>query len=152
MLYTVSYNESSSQKLLAEIYQNLNTGSENLTNIVSLVKDKFLLREITFQLEEYAAHTRQTVSMMSDYGLTPCKPTLLQRALSKGSILLNTLTDSSDSHIAELIVHGTAQGASRLSQTVERLAKQGCDDRVVQLGRDVVMFEHIGADRAQEYR
>jgi len=146
-----SHAESATQELLAEIHRNLLMGSENLTNVVPKVKDKFLLREITFQLEEYAAHTRQAVSLMADYNVTPEKTGLMKTVMSKGGILLNTLLDSSDSHIAEMIARGTNLGASQLSKTVDRLAYQGCDDGVVQFGRTVVDFERSGADRAQEY-
>lgn len=141
----------SSRELLAEIHRNLTMGSENLTGVLPKVRDKFLTREITFQLEEYAAHTRQAVSLMSEYGVTPEKTGFLKSILSKGGIALNTLIDSSDGHIAEMIRRGTNQGASQLARTVDRLAYRGCDDHVVQFGRSVVDFERTGADRAGEF-
>ena len=141
----------SSQELLAEIHRNLTMGSENLTNVLPKVRDKFLTREITFQLEEYAAHTRQAVSLMSEYGVTPAKTSFMKSLMSKGGIALNTLIDSSDGHIAEMIRRGTNLGASQLAKTVDRLAYRGCDDHVVQFGRSVVDFERTGADRAGEF-
>ncbi|MBQ8641013.1 MAG: hypothetical protein IJ480_02250 [Clostridia bacterium] len=140
-----------SRELLAEIHRNLTMGSENLTNVLPMVRDKFLTREITFQLEEYAAHTRQAVSLMSEYGVTPEKTSLMKSIMAKGGIALNTLIDSSDGHIAEMIRRGTNLGASQLAKTVDRMAYRGCDDHVVQFGRTVVNFERTGADRAGEY-
>lgn len=141
----------SSQELLAEIHRNLTMGSENLTSVLPKVRDKFLTREITFQLEEYAAHTRQAVSLMSEYGVTPAKTSFMKSLMSKGGIALNTLIDPSDRHIAEMIRRGTNLGASQLSRTVDRLAYRGCDDHVVRFGRAVVDFERTGADRAGEF-
>ena len=141
----------SSQELLAEIHRNLTMGSENLTNVLPKVRDRFLLREITFQLEEYAAHTRQAVSLMSEYGITPAKTGFMKSLMAKGGVALNTLIDASDGHIAEMIRRGTNLGASQLARTVDRLAYRGCDDHVVQFGRAVVDFERTGADRAGEY-
>ena len=141
----------SSQELLAQIHRNLIMGSENLTNILPKVRNKFLLREITFQLEEYAAHTRQAVSLMSEYGVTPEKIGFMKSVMAKGGIALNTLIDDSDGHIAEMFRRGTNLGASQLSKAVDRMAYRGCDDHVVQFGRAVVHFERTGADRAGEY-
>jgi len=141
----------SSKELLAEIHRNLTMGAENLTNVLPKVRNKFLTREITFQLEEYAAHTRQAVSLMSEYGVDPEKTSLLKTLMSKGGIALNTLMDASDGHIAEMICRGTNLGASRLARTVDRLAYRGCDDHIVRFGRSVVDFERTGADRAGEF-
>lgn len=141
----------SSKELLAEIHRNLTMGSESLTNVLPKVRDKFLTREITFQLEEYAAHTRQAVSLMAEYGVEPAKTSLWKSLMTKGGIALNTLVDSSDRHIAEMIRRGTDFGAAQLSKTVDRLAYRGCDDHVVQFGRSVVDFERTGADRAGEF-
>ena len=141
----------SAKELLTEIHRNLTTGTENLTNILPKVRDKFLIKEITFQLEEYAAHTRQAVSLMSEYGVNPPKNGFLKCMLSKGEIALNTLIDTSDEHIAEMICRGSNLGASRLARTVDRLAYRGCDEHVVSFGRTVVNFERTGADRAGEF-
>ena len=141
----------SSKELLAQIHRNLTMGSENLINVLPKVQDKFLTREITFQLEEYAAHTRQAVSLMAEYGVEPARTSFLQSLMAKGSVALNTLADSSDRHIAEIIRRGTDLGAAQLSKTVDRLAYRGCDDHVVQFGRSVVDFERTGAARAGEF-
>jgi len=103
--------QSNTKELLSEIHRNLVMGSENLTGILSHVKNKFLLREITYQLEEYAAHTRKAAAMMARYQVTPYKSSPLKQWMAKGGIALNTLFDSSDEHIAEMIVRGTDMGA-----------------------------------------
>ena len=149
--YTSRDKKDSSRELLAEIHRNLTMGAENLTNVLPKVRNKFLTREITFQLEEYAAHTRQAVSLMSEYGVDPEKTSLLKSLMAKGGIALNTLVDASDEHIAEMICRGTNLGASRLAHPVDRLAYRGCDDHVVRFGRSVVDFERTGADRAGEF-
>ncbi len=138
-----------SRELLAEIHRNLTMGSENLTNVLPKVQDKFLLREITWQLEEYAARTRQTVSMMADYGVAPKKSNPMKSAMAKGGIALNTLFDSSDGHIAEMIRKGTHMGAGKLSRTVDKLVYQGCDKPVADFGRAVVNFEKELANKTE---
>ena len=141
----------SAKELLSEIHRSLTMGTENLTNALPKVRSKFLIREITFQLEGYAAHTRQAVSLMGEYGMTPEKISLLRSLMAKGGMVLNTLSDSSDEHIAELICRSTNLGASRLACTTDRLAYRGCDDHIVRFSRSVVAFERTGADRAGEF-
>ncbi len=138
-----------SRELLSEIHRNLTMGSESLTNVLPMVQDKFLVREITRQLEEYADRTRQTVSMMADYGVTPKKTNIMKSAMAKGGIALNTLFDSSDGHIAQMIRKGTHMGADKLSKTVDKLTYRGCDKPVAAFGRAVVSFEKDVAERTE---
>lgn len=139
------------KELLSEVHRNLVMGSESLVDVLPKVQDKFLRREITFELEEYAAHTQKTVAMMNRYGVSPQKPGAIKTLLTKGGIALNTLIDSSDAHIADMIRRGTDVGVTQLNSTIDRLHHRGCAEPVLQLARDVVDFERTTVERVGDH-
>lgn len=139
------------KELLAEVHRNLVMGSESLVDVLPKVQDKFLRREITYELEEYAAHTQRTVALMAKYGISPQKPSAVKTLLTKGGIALNTLLDSSDEHIAEMIRRGTDVGVTQLSSTIDRLTHRGCAEPVLQLARDVVALERTTVARVGDH-
>ena len=52
------------EELLSEIHRNLVMGSENLCSVVPRIRNRHLLKEVTSQLEQYAAYTRTTAAMI----------------------------------------------------------------------------------------
>lgn len=132
------------KELLSEVHRNLVMGNEALLDVLPKVQDKFLRREITRQMEGYAAHTSKVVSLLTTYGIAPEKQSLLKTLMAKGGIACNTLFDSSDEHIAEMIARGTSLGADKLDQTIARLAPH-CAPDVLTFAKSVVAFERTGA-------
>lgn len=138
----------STKELLSEVHRNLVMGSEALVDVLPKVQDKFLRREITYQLEAYAAHTEKAVSLLGKYGIAPEKTSFMKSVMAKGGIALNTLLDSSDEHIAEMIHRGTDLGATQLNGVIDKLSRRGCAEPAMSLARTVVEFERTSAARA----
>lgn len=139
-----------SKELLSELHRNLSMGSESLTNVLPKVQDTFLRREITYELENYAALTQKTALLMQEYGVTPQKTSFLKTLMNKGGIALNTLFDSSDGHIADMIVRGTDVGATQLRRTLDRCqsaTSQNDTNPVVELAQSVLDFEKATVEK-----
>ena len=140
------------EEMLSEIHRNLVMGSENLCSVVPRIRNRFMLKEVTSQLEQYAAYTRTTDAMMKERAIRPKKSYPLKTAMVRGSIALNTLFDKSDSHIAEMISRGTRLGADQLEKTVYRMRERGCHPDIIEFGKDVVAFERREAQDITKFR
>lgn len=138
-------------ELLSEMYRNVTMGSENLATVVPKIKDKFLLTNVTSQLERYADFTNKTAQMLDKYAVRPKEATMMKKAMSRTGIAMNTLFDSSDRHIAEMIVKGTKMGVEQLEHKLNDFRNKGCDEDAVKLCRDIAAFEHTEADRMLDY-
>jgi len=71
--------------------------------------------------------------------------------MSRGGIELNTLFDSSDGHIAEMIVKGTKMGVEQLEHKLNDFRHKGSDEEAVSLCREIIAFEHREADKMLDY-
>ena len=138
-------------ELLSEVYRNVTMGSANLTNVVPMIKDRFMMTNVTCQLERYSAFTKQAGSLLRRQAIRPEQPSAMKRFMSKTGVALNTLFDSSDRHIADMIVKGTNMGADSLERTLYRLEKQGSDREAVALARSVIAFERKEANKMKDF-
>lgn len=138
-------------ELLAEMYRNVTMGSENLACVVPDIKDKFLLQDVTSQLEKYVGYTTQTEKLLNKRGVKPKEPSLMKKVMSRGGIAVNTAIDASNRHIAEMIEKGTRTGVDQLEEKMIEFKSMGCDDDAVRLCEEIVTFERTEADRIKDY-
>lgn len=140
-----------SNELLAEMYRNVTMGSENLANVVPLIRDKFLMSNVTAQLEKYAEFAKKTEGILESNSVKPQKPSFMKKAMSKGGIMMNTMFDSSDGHIAEMIERGTRMGVDQLEHKMIEFEKRGCGKETLDLCKDIISFERTEVDKVKDF-
>ena len=140
---------SASGELLGEMYRNVAMSSENLVSSVPKITEKAMLTDVTAQLEGYAHLTQRTEQLMKERSVTPQKPSKLEKLMAKGNIMKNTLFDSSDSRIADIIITEAQTNADALEDSLT--AHDKADSSVRSLCREIVDFERIQADKMREF-
>ncbi len=144
-------NKEKTEELLCEVYRNLKMGSESLCTVTPKINDKFMLREVTGQLEKYAELTNKCERIMRDGGITPKEPSPVKRVMAKGGILANMVADSGEAHVAQMIVDGTGMGADQLERIMYECRREGCSEEAVSICRDVIAFERRAAGEMTDY-
>ncbi|MBE6597911.1 MAG: hypothetical protein E7638_00550 [Ruminococcaceae bacterium] len=139
------------EELLSEVYKNVTMGSENLGNMVPMIKDRFMMTNVTCQMEKYSSFTRQADSLLKRQAVKPEKLSPMKKAMARAGASLNTLFDSSDGHIADMIVKGTKMGADSLERTLCRIEEQGAEEDAVALARAVVAFEREESEKMKDF-
>lgn len=139
------------EELLCEIYRNTKMGTETVNSVIPKTSDKFLLKDLTSELETYSAYSEQASQMMRDRNIEPKDLSLGKKIGAKTGIAINTLTDSSTSHIAEMVMKGSHMGADELESSIARFSKEGSDTEVVNFGNRVVGYERAEAEKMRGY-
>jgi len=147
----VNEKNNSTVELLSEMYRNVTMGSENLVSVIPMIKDKFLLSNVTNQIEEYASYTRETEKQLRKRSIDPKEPKLIKKLMSRGGIAMNTMFDSSDSHIAEMIEKGTRMGLDSLVKKREEMSAVGCDSDALHLCGAIEDFERRESDKIKDF-
>lgn len=140
---------STSRELLGEMYRNVTMGSENLASVVSKISEKSMLTGVTAQLEGYADFTRRTEKLMQEQSMTPKKPSKMKKLMARGGIMMGTMFDSSDGHIADMIIKGTQMGADELE--VSLITLDSADSAAKSLCREIVDFERGQAEKMRQF-
>ena len=116
------------EEALAEIYRNAQLALESISDILPETEDAQVRQELLAQHEEYERFSAKAAMLASNLGLELKEPNPMKKMMMWGSIKMNTLTDKSRSHIADMMVQGTVMGVTTLRTTASELPVDGNDE------------------------
>ena len=88
--------------------------------------------------------------LAKDKALEVKEPNPMKKAMMWGSIKMNTLTDNSRSHIADMMIQGTVMGLTSLKTSYgER--PENADEEISALMRDLIALEEGFEERLKTY-
>lgn len=140
-----------SEEALAEIYRNCALALQSISNILPETKDEKLRAEITMQHEEYEKISGRTAVLAKDKGVELKEPNPMKKMMMWGSIKMNTLTDNTAPHIAEMMLQGTLMGITALRKTESELPPDYADEEIKTLLRDYIDVEERFEKRLKTY-
>ena len=139
------------EEALAEIYRNAQLALTSIADILPEVgEDEKVKTELHLQHEEYEKFSARASMIARDMDLELKEPNVMKKAMMWGSIKMNTLTDNSRSHIAEMMIQGTVMGITSLRTTQGELSENG-DERILQLLNEMIEAEERFEERWKEY-
>ncbi len=68
---------------------------------------------------------------MSEYNVTPSKEKMMEKTMLWGSIQMNTLLDSSEQHIAEMMINGTTMGIIDMTKKLNELEQPKAKEKEI---------------------
>ena len=100
----MSLKNENGRSLAAEIYKNTKMGADSITDLIGHVKDGELRLEMTAELDRYEELASRAAKLTREKGEEPKEEGALTRAAAKMSMAVNTMSDPSASHIAEMMI------------------------------------------------
>lgn len=98
------------QYILNQINQGIKMGMDSISNVSEKVQDSRLKDELLFQYDKYNEILNEVNDELTNYDDFPKDLNPMQKAMSWMGVEMNTLTDKSNSKIAELMIQGTNMG------------------------------------------
>lgn len=97
-------------QILKEVNQNSKMGMDSLTTVIKKANDNEFKNLLNTQHDEYQNIFDRTQELLiqNDEGIEDTPP--MQKAMSWMGIQMNTLTDTSDSKLSELLIQGNDMG------------------------------------------
>lgn len=138
------------EEALAEIYRNAQLALVSITDILPAVEDEEVKTELHAQHEEYEHFSAKAAMLAKDMNIELKEPNPMKKAVMWGSIKMNTLTDNSRSHIADMMVQGTVMGVNALRTTINDLIDDGNED-IVALLREMIETEERFEKKWKEF-
>ena len=139
-----------SEELLAEIYRNCQLALESISDVLPEVEDEKLREEITRQHEEYEKISARAAMLAKDKALEVKEPNPMKKAMMWGSIKMNTLTDNSRSHIADMMIQGTVMGLTSLKTSYGERPEND-DEEISAITRDLIALEESFEAKLKEF-
>lgn len=98
------------KELLCEMNRNLDMTAESTNMVLKKVKNQKLISLLTEVIVKCGELSAELHDAMRGYGIEPEEFTKMKQLSADIGIMVNTLFDSSDSHIAEMMVKGLEMG------------------------------------------
>ena len=98
------------QYILNQLNQGIKMGMDSISNVSEKVQDSRLKDELLFQYDKYNEILNEVNDELTNYDDFPKELNPMQKAMGWMGVEMNTLTDKSNSKIAELMIQGTNMG------------------------------------------
>ena len=103
-------------EVLTSIYKNAHIALQSISNVIGETDHPEMKQELNEEYEGYESFIGELSSYMKGIGLEPKDIGVIKKAFMFTSIKMNTLTNDSKSHIAELMIKGTVMGITELTE------------------------------------
>lgn len=138
-------------KILDRIYKNSRMGSQSLIDLMSKIKDEDFRSDITVQITGYESYASKAGQMLKDAGVKPEDENFLTKAGAKFGMVMNTMTDSTTSHLAEMVVQGSTMGITDLTHVINEYENSDEVKDGILLAKEVVRFEEHNLTKMKKY-
>ena len=138
------------EEALAEIYRNAQLALQSIADILPQVEDEETKTELHAQHEQYEQFSAKAAMLAKDKDIELKEPNMFKKAMMWSSIKMNTLTDNSRAHIADMMVQGTVMGVTSLRTTANDLSPDG-DQEIVALLDEMIKTEEQFEKKWKEF-
>ncbi len=138
-------------ELLCYIYKNVKMGSDAIVDILPKVEDSNFKTALTNQLSGYESFAEEAEKQLIPMGIKPREEPMMKKIMSKVGIAMNTMTDSSVGHMAEMLIKGSTMGITDMTKHVREFEGEGCPEQALSLGRKLITFEQDNIERMKTF-
>ena len=139
--------------LYEDIYKNVKMGASSTVDMMKRLTDGQLKAELGRELAEYETLAKEAGDALRKMGVEPKEETLMARMSAKAGVMMNTMIDSTPSHIAGMVIEGCAMGTSDLVKSMNACRREddGACGEAMSLAQRAVRFEEECAEKMKAY-
>ncbi len=138
-------------EMLDKIYKNVKMGSDSMIKLLAKVENEKLKEDMTAQLDGYEKFASKARKLLINADEEPKEENMMIKMWTSVGMWMNTMTDSTDSHIAEMVVEGSNMGVTDTLKVISEYEKYGVSDEVIRLAKDIVSFEESNIEKMKAY-
>ncbi|MBQ8357401.1 MAG: hypothetical protein IJX39_06280 [Clostridia bacterium] len=143
--------ETTEEFFLSEIYKNAKMGADSIINLLPHIKDDALRSVVTMQLDGYEKYAARAAEALTARGMEPKEENLVTRVSARIGMAINTMIDSTTSHIAEMMIEGSNMGITDMIKLLNDHEPKGTGQEAVRLAHEVVAFEEHNLEMLKRY-
>jgi len=128
-------------ELLNSAYRSVKSLGSLILNLMPKVKNEKLKSDMTVQLSALEAFASRAVKLLAEENARPEDEGMLARMTAKWSAAVNTVMDSSSSHLAKLLITSADEEAAELTRCLREAENSNASEASLRLLRDACAFE-----------
>ena len=139
------------KKLLDDLYKNVKMGADSIIDLMPKVGDEEMKSELTSELEKYDSFAKEIKNMLLDMGEEAKDESIFAKLGTKMSVTMNTLMDSTTSHIAEMMIQGGTMGITDATKSLREYENTSCSEEALDLAKRIIKYEEDTVERLKEF-
>lgn len=137
--------------LLSEVYRNVRMAEDSIINLMPKVTEEKLRNMLTVQISVYSAFSSRAAKQLAEAGVKPEEENMMTKMGAKMGIMMNTLKDSTQEHLAQMLIEGTTMGVGELLRVIRDAQNNGIDGEALRLASDVLAYEEQAVEEMKGY-
>ena len=139
----------SNRYILNELNKGIKMGMDSISNVSEKVQDDIFKQDLKYQYDEYNKILNEVNNELTNYDDFPKELNPMQKAMGWMGVELNTISDKSNSKIAEMMIQGTnmgiIEGVKLLNQNPE------ADTEVKNVLNEFIRFQENTIEQLKKY-
>lgn len=138
-------------ELLQALYQAVKMGGDSIVNLLSKVKEAKLREEMTAELNRYEAVAKSISDLLHEDGQTPKEESPITKLSAKVGMAMNTMIDSTDSHIAQMMIEGATMGITENTKLLRQYENTDCSEQSLSLAKKSIQLMETTVERMKAF-
>lgn len=139
------------KSFLDSLYKNVKMGADSIIDLLPKVQDSGMREEMTAELEQYEKFAKQIREILFRLGEEPKEESFMTKAMTKMGIAMNTMMDTTTSHIADMMIQGATMGVTDTTKLVREHENTSCAEDALALARDTIRYEEESIERLKKF-
>ncbi len=135
--------------LLEKTYQNASIGITAIEAVLDKVKNQQFSNDLHKQLRDYQEIADKTKRQMRTSGARVKDVSQYNKVMMKGNVKMNMLMNSSDSHIAQMVIQGSTMGVTQMTKLLH--ASKNADGTCTKIAEEFVKKEEGNIEVMKHY-
>ena len=148
---TMEKTKSVTAALLDRMYKNVKMGADSIINIMPKVESEELRTELTSELNTLEGYADRIKKMLSDEGAEAEEEGIVSRLSAKMGMAMNTMMDSTTSHIAEMMMEGYTMGITDMTKDIREYENTKASEASLSLAREIVAYHESAFSKMKEF-
>lgn len=128
-------------ELLEEVYKNEKMGSDSILKVIPTASNEKFRAALTKQLTGYEEYAEKAKQMLANHGYKAKEENPMTKLWASIGVKMNAMMDSSDSHLAQMVVEGSTMGVTDTLKLLRENENSGVCEKSLRLLRDIISFE-----------
>lgn len=128
-------------QLLEDVYKNEKMGSDSILKVMPKASREKFRAALTKQMSGYEEFAEKARQMLANHGYKAKEENPVTKLWASIGVTMNTMMDSSDSHLAQMVVEGSTMGVTDTLKLLRENENSGVCERSLKLLRDIISFE-----------
>ncbi len=137
------------KEVLVSLYKNAHIALQTISDIAGEVSDENMRGELADEYDGYEKYIGRLSSYMKETSTETKDFNPLKKAVMFASVKMNTLTDDSASHVAELMIKGTVTGITELHEILNN--NDPVSETVKDFARELTDLEETYEQRLKKF-